>query len=361
MKTRFRLRLSMLLSVASFLPVHSLSADDPKSPAADEKATTQELPAARLEAVTLTYPTSTTGALLATISQSDSRIGVELAPVSDLLRSHLGLAEGKGLVVTSVGDDSPAAKAGIQKNDVLITVAGEEITGLEAFRKALEAAADKPVSIGFIRAGKKQSVEVTPHSTQTVVAFSEPKYWLGVGLVAADDTLRSQLSLHAGEGLVVTSVESESPAAKAGVMVNDLLLKLDGKALTTIEALTEQLQAIADKSASLELLRLGKPATLTVTPEKRAATLEAVHFVDLQPYDLIWTTQQLQNPYWQVHLTQPFNTQPINIAYEQVKPDLAKQVSDLEAQVKQLEAALAALRTAIEAAAQPAPSGEQKK
>jgi membrane-associated protease RseP (regulator of RpoE activity) len=328
-------------------------------------------------AVSLPADTATTGVsfLLAATRQSDSLIGVELAPVGDVLRSHLGLGEGKGFVVMAVDDDGPAAKAGIQKNDVLVTIGNEEITALEAFRKSLGATADKPVPIGLIRAGKKQSVEVTPRSSTAAVALNwiarnlneESKFWLGVGLAPADDTLRSQLSLAAGEGLVVTNVEGDSPAAKAGVMVNDVLLTLDGKALTTIEALSEQLQTIAEKTVSLELLRRGKPATLSVTPEKRATAWQAnVLALDAAPdLDVVFLgPQQLET----VTLANVLANEPLNVIYSndllratQSKPDLAKQLSDLEAQVKQLEASLATLRGLLDTPAQTPPSGEQKK
>lgn len=308
-------------------------------------------------------PASTLSLVLAAARQTDSSIGVELAAVGDVLRLHLGLGEGKGVVVTAVQEESPAAKAGIQKNDVLITLGDEEIAGLEGFRKSLEAAAEKrQISIGLIRAGKKQSVEVAPRSSAAQLALNfitrntgEAKFWLGVGLAPADDTLRSQLSLAAGEGLVVDHVESDSPAAKAGVMVNDVLLKLDGKALTTIEALTEQLQSIGDKSAPLELLRRGKPATLSVTPEKREAAWEAVHFTAQPEQDLVFVAPQILEQLWVTDVSQP-----VNVALNQTKPDLAKQLVDLEAQVKQLEASLAALRGLLDAPGLTVSSEEKK-
>jgi membrane-associated protease RseP (regulator of RpoE activity) len=301
------------------------------------------------------------------VATNSDLMGADVAQVDDVLRSHLGLGEGKGLVVTAVGDDSPAAKAGLQKNDVLITVGGQEIAGADALRTSLEASAEKPIAVGFIRAGKKQSVDVTPKSTTTRLILNtvnqvaaEPRYWLGVGLAGADDTLRSQLAVPAGEGLVVTSVETDSPAAKAGVMVNDVLLKLDGKSSTTIEALTEQLQTIADKSVGLELLRRGKPATLTVTPEKRAETWQTVGFLDGGIRDAIVyvAPQRLQ---LETAFTGTLGTEALNVTFTQAKPDLARQLSELEAQVKQLETSLAALRAAIAPPAPAAQGGGEKK
>ena len=319
-------------------------------------------------------------------------IGADVAQVDEVVRSHLGLGEGKGLVVTAVRAGTPAAKAGVQKNDVLIVVGSEEIAGLETFRKSLEASTDKPVSITLIRAGKKQAVDVTPRSDVVATELlshaiaprvAEPKYWLGVGLAGADDTLRSQLSLAAGEGLVVTNVENDSPAGKAGVLVNDLLLKLHGKSLTTIEALAEQLQTIADKSVSLELLRRGKPAMLTVTPEKHAEAVAAGlslfaenHWVN--PYNIPWVDPnnniRWMNPYndtqWvnlnnNIQWVYPNNNiqraNPYNPQAQTPQLNLAKQLNDLNLQVKQLEVAVAALRSIIEANAQSAQGNAEKK
>ena len=342
-----------------------LIADERQAEQPDQKpAYTAPLPAGTSAPIALTSEAGTTLSLvLAAVSQSDSLIGVELTPVGEVLRSHLGLGEGKGLVVTSVANDSPAAKAGIQKNDVLVTVGSEEIAGPDALRKSLEASADKPIAIGFIRGGKKQSVDVTPKSTaagtllrRAIVEVAEPKYWLGLGLAAADDALRSQLALPAAEGLVVTSVEDNSPAAKAGVMVNDVLLKLDSKALTTIEALSEQLQAIADKSVSLELLRRGKPATLTVIAEKHTDSWQTVRLFDNDGVgDLLFAQTAA------VTFTGSVAQDALTFTYSQAKPDLVQQISELEAQVKQLEASLAGLRAAIEQANRPAQAGGEKK
>lgn len=294
-------------------------------------------------------------------------IGANVAQVDDVLRSHLGLGEGKGLVIASVADDGPAAKAGLKKNDVLITAGGEEIAGLEAFQKSLAAMAEKPITIGFVRAGKKLSVDVTVGSPVArvdegdLVQFTVAKYWLGLGLAAADDTLRSQLAIAADNGLVVTSVEAESPAMKSGVMVNDLLLKLDGKALTTIESLSEQLQAIGDKAVSLELLRRGKPATLTVTPEQHAGSMGAAvrHFLVSSPGQFVdLDVAATDTNGLSIGFVNPDPNRLVLL--NQPKPDFAKQVIDLMAQVKQLQASLEALHAAIETP-QPAKSGEEKK
>jgi C-terminal processing protease CtpA/Prc len=299
----------------------------------------------------------------ALVTRTDSLIGVDTTPTDDVLRSHLDLAEGKGVVVSAVTDESPAAKAGIQKNDVLITVADQEIVGAGDLEKLLQERVEKSTTIGLIRVGKKQIVEVVPRLSKATLDFKahdarvafEPRFWLGVCLASADDTLRSHLAIAPGEGLVVTQIEENSPAAKAGLMVNDLLLKLDGKSLTAVEALEAQLQEVAGKSVSLELLRHGKPATLTVTPEKHAVQNVSVNFTD-PPYSLsgVFLTDKAD-----LRLTASKFLLDKFDAANQPKSDVAKQIGELREQVKQLQKSLEALDAAVKAET-PATAGEKK-
>ena len=303
------------------------------------------------------------------VAANTDLVGIELAQVDDVLRSHLDLGEGKGLVVSSVAEGGPAAAAGIQKFDVLVTIGGQEISGLDAFRQALETSPDKPIELGYIRAGKKQAANVTPRAATAgqlladvdlAITSAKEKYWLGVGLAAADDTLLSQLSLLSG-GLVVTSVESDSPAAKAGVMVNDVLTNLDNKPLAAVEDLSKQLQEIGDKPVSLELLRRGKPATLTVLAQKRGSNW--TNIVDFQPlsYRIVYTPNV--SAYWD--LVQPAKPEAASdianvssTAAAIASSELVKQIGELESQLKQLEASLASLRSSLHDTQKPPEGGD---
>ena len=308
-------------------------------------------------------------------------LGVDATPVDIALRTQLGLAENRGVLVNSVVADGPAAKAGVQTYDVLIKVADAEIEGLEGLQKLIAESADKPIRITLIRAGKELSLEVVPVAKplaevtfqpmevqgQAIYALTsdvELGYWLGVGLSAADDTLRSHLDLPAGEGLVVTSVEADSPATTAGVMTNDLLLKLDGKALATIEGLSAQLQEIGEKSVTLNLLRHGKPAEFAVKPMRRPSASIHYNLAVARTGELLEFAAQ--------DLTAVIAPDRRNIEIANLvltgRQDPAQQVAALMEQVKQLQASLESLQASLKAqqpgAQQPGadtpPPGENK-
>src|SRR5436305_1790566 len=78
---------------------------------------------------------------------------------------------------------------------------------------------------------------------------------MGVSVAVADDTLRSQLGLPEGRGLVVTSVAPDGPGDRAGIKVNDILLSVGGNDVGEVDDLRDW-----DKgggATSVKLIRTG--------------------------------------------------------------------------------------------------------
>ncbi len=96
------------------------------------------------------------------IKLGDYWIGLGCAAAGDALRSQLGLEEGQGLVVESVIPDTPAAKAGIQRHDVLIKAGDKPLGGLPDLLDAVEAAKENELTLELIRGGKSRKIAVTP-------------------------------------------------------------------------------------------------------------------------------------------------------------------------------------------------------
>lgn len=89
-------------------------------------------------------------------------LGVGYAEVPPILGGHLGLSEGSGVLVGDVWKDSPAAKAGIEKDDILTAVDGYEVKGSADFLRLLsEKKAGDEVKIDLIHKGAKKSVILT--------------------------------------------------------------------------------------------------------------------------------------------------------------------------------------------------------
>jgi len=90
--------------------------------------------------------------------------------------------------------------------------------------------------------------------------------WLGLQPEELPDELRAQLDLPEGQGLLVTEVVSGSPAEKAGLKKNDILVKIDGKAVKGEDSLAAFMStAKPGQEASLTILRKSKEQILKVT------------------------------------------------------------------------------------------------
>lgn len=216
---------------------------------------------------------------------TETVIGVSLVPVDATLRSHLPLPEGQGLVVAGVALDSAAAKAGIEPRDILITAGEQPLAAASDLDKAVRASGDQPIRIHLIRAGKPRELDVAATKRISFVVRDgfPPPYWIGVQASPADETLRAQLQLPDGQGLVATSVLPEGPAIKAGLKPNDVLVTLGGKPLTSVEDLVARVQETKDHPVTLEIIRAGKPMKVEIVPQKREQALKAVRELNSEP------------------------------------------------------------------------------
>jgi membrane-associated protease RseP (regulator of RpoE activity) len=215
---------------------------------------------------------------------ADNPLGIDVTSPDAALRAQLGLGEDEGLVVTNVPAESVGAKAGLKVHDVIVGLDAHKVGNIGKLAEWLGAAEGKSVTLKVRRAGKP--IELTAELNKPAFArvrltkalgsdlatflvdVVAERYRIGVTLSAADETLQAQLGLAAGEGLVVTEVVSASPAELAGVRMHDVLTLLDGKRLTTVEAINAQIQEIKDRSVKLRLLRGGKEMTIEIAPRK---------------------------------------------------------------------------------------------
>ena len=81
---------------------------------------------------------------------------------SEVLRTHLQLAAELGVVVEQVIDDSPAAKAGLRRHDILLRANGDAIDNMQSLQEHVRSGKDQPLELKIIRLGKKETIVVVP-------------------------------------------------------------------------------------------------------------------------------------------------------------------------------------------------------
>ncbi len=94
--------------------------------------------------------------------------------------------------------------------------------------------------------------------------------YLGVELVNLNEPLRTHFRVPEGSGVLVSNVVDDSPAARAGVQVGDIITRFDGEDVTSSRKLTTMVRkAEAGDPADLEVWRDGKVETVSTTLDER--------------------------------------------------------------------------------------------
>ena len=90
--------------------------------------------------------------------------------------------------------------------------------------------------------------------------------WLGVKIQTVTDDIAETLGVPENSGALISTVTPDSPASKAGLQPGDVILKFDGKDVSTMRGLPKIVaQAPIGKSVDVDLLRKGQHKTLQVT------------------------------------------------------------------------------------------------
>jgi len=103
------------------------------------------------------------------------RIGVSTVQLTKQLADYFGIADGKGVLVTSVSDDSPAAKAGIRAGDVIVSVDGEKVEGSGDVSRAINKKKDGDVTLTVVRDKNQRTITVTPKPAESLLPGSAPR------------------------------------------------------------------------------------------------------------------------------------------------------------------------------------------
>jgi hypothetical protein len=201
-------------------------------------------------------------------------LGISTDEACEVIASQLGLKAGQGLVVIYVEPNSPAAKAGLQKCDVLVAMGDQMLVHPHQLRKLVRLQKEgDSIKLDLYRSGKKQSVTATLGKTAERTDASDEMHIIPYQLSDAKvaNTLHSHMNSlqdslsHAGydlqsmNGDLQRSMEEARKALHEALTRNGNLTWVIGPAATNLDALT------------LEGLNVGKGTTLTVKKNANSA------------------------------------------------------------------------------------------
>lgn len=137
-----------------------------------------------------------------------------------------------------------------------------------------------------VQARQQSSARNLSNAAAEDARFSHPQLWFGVASEQIAPAIARQLKLRPDQGLMVLDVLANSPAAKAGLHADDLLIELNGKPLTSPDELSAAANSLTDapdqnapaagQNSTLVFLRDGDRHSVTITPSPRPEDLRII-------------------------------------------------------------------------------------
>jgi S1-C subfamily serine protease len=246
-------------------------------------------------------------------------LGVDVRDVTEDQLAALKLKEARGAEIVLVDHDAPAGKAGLREHDVILRMNGQAIDGEEQIRRMLrESPPGTPLTLLVSRDGQQMTVTTQTANREAVerqaweqhltvpeplppaeidgsIYFAAPdsaappvrggNSFLGALVMdpsytgAMLETMSTQLAEYfgvpGGAGLLVRSVEANSPALLAGMRAGDVVVRANAKSVANSADWTKAIRDSHGHPLAVVVLRDKKELTLTLTPDnKRRSSLQ---------------------------------------------------------------------------------------
>ena len=236
----------------------------------------------------------------------------------NMARYHLSQVRGVG--ITRVIADSPAAKAGLRKDDVILRLNDENVTSVRKLNRLVsEIAPDHTVKLTISRNGAEQELTATMGKRQGLSRVNselwsrEPRTWkfegrsldfdklnerfkglqldreklfndnndlsfyfnnsrrIGVSTMELTKQLADYFGVTSGRGVLVTAVSDNGPAAQAGIKAGDVITAVDGEEVDSPGDVSRVIGRKKEGDVTLTVIRNRSQQTFRVTPRQGAS------------------------------------------------------------------------------------------
>lgn len=229
-------------------------------------------------------------------------IGVNARDVTAEEGQRGKLSPPQGAYVTSVDQDSPAQKAGIVAGDIIVEFDGEHVrSARQLSRLVRETPENRSVKAAIVRDGNRRTVDVTPSNDRASITFPDlskldaqirdmtknfefrydgpggrgfgawnagPRARLGVSLTSVSDQLATYFGVK--NGVLVSSVEMDSPAGRAGLKAGDVITMVNARSVSSVADVLDEVRGSANGgSVAITVTRDRKELKLTATLPER--------------------------------------------------------------------------------------------
>lgn len=185
-------------------------------------------------------------------------VGILVQDIDDSLSSFYRLDQ-PGILVTKVFKGSPAATAGIQQGDIILTLDNHSFTGKSDYLQRIATyAVDNAIEFGFLRDGVRKIAKVTISSVPPQHMAEFTRNWLGLGVRQITPDLAKRYKLVTGKGVLVVDVDPRGASGRIGISPGDIVRQVNQSAVNSEEDFNKIIFEAATRSTVLLLIQRGR-------------------------------------------------------------------------------------------------------
>lgn len=189
-------------------------------------------------------------------------LGVIIQDLSTELKDSFDLKGKDGVLVSDVKEDGPAAQAGMKRGDVIISLDGKEMDDAGQLRNTVALKAPgTDVNVVVIRDGKKKKLTVTLGTLPDDGGFAgssaqvDTVNRLGMTVQNLTEDLADRFGYQGLKGVIISEVERDGPAHRAGLRPGVLILEVNKKSISTTDEFNKRLKQSGEKDSVLLLVQ----------------------------------------------------------------------------------------------------------
>ncbi len=197
-------------------------------------------------------------------------VGIQVPPgkssdITSEIMDTMNLPGTDGVLVIEVTTGSPAEKAGLKPDDVILTLDSKPVKDFHDFQLMItEHFPGDTVRLGIIREGKEKNITLTLADLDEFlkVAASERgsvNSWLGINVVDLNSQMAQQYDIEDIEtGVVVVKIDESTPASESNLLAGDIIIEIQDRSVKNIEDFNNIKKEFADSRKPVLIYRLRK-------------------------------------------------------------------------------------------------------
>ena len=196
-------------------------------------------------------------------------LGVSIADALPELVASLGESVTAGAVVTNIYLDSPAWTSGIRPGDIILSVGKRQVENADNLIQAVsDIIVGDETTFTILRDGERLGIDiaVTERADDETIRSRSDRFWPGLRLYPVTDYLRGAMDDLPSSGVVVLGVDPGSPAETGGFSSGDVIVRIDGREVSSLEAFYALLPVAESEALPITVIREGEELVLELGP-----------------------------------------------------------------------------------------------